>query len=79
MSHDYRTLDILSMKIYLKTFFLKNKSFIIERPNSNDDEDKDSFTYLAYDTKDRFKTRYILKIVDLEKMNNISEFIVCNK
>ncbi len=52
---------------------------ILERPNSNNDEYQEPLTYLTYDKKDKNKTKYVLKIFDLEKMNNLSEFIVCNK
>jgi hypothetical protein len=52
-------------------------NFILEQPNSNDDECQDSFTYLTYDNKDKNKTKYVLKIIDLEKLTNLSEFIVC--
>ena len=36
----------------------------------------DSLAYLAYNTQDRQKTKYVLKIIDLEKMTHLSEFIV---
>ncbi len=52
--------------------------FLLERPNTDDDEYQDSVTYLPYDNKDKHKTRYVLKIFDLEKMTNLSEFIVCH-
>jgi hypothetical protein len=52
---------------------------ILERPNSNNDEYQEPLTYLTYDKKDKNKTKYVSKIFDLEKMNNLSEFIVCNK
>jgi hypothetical protein len=51
---------------------------ILERPNSNNDEYQDPVTYLTYDKKDKYKTKYVLKIFDLEKMTNLSEFIVRN-
>ncbi|CAF3988923.1 unnamed protein product [Rotaria sordida] len=43
--------------------------------NSNIDECQGSLAYLVYDNKDKNKTKYALKIVDLEKMTNLSEFI----
>ncbi len=52
---------------------------ILERPNSNNDEYQDPVTYLTYDKKDKYKTKYVLKIFDLEKMTNLSEFIVRNQ
>jgi serine/threonine protein kinase len=48
---------------------------ILKRPNSNNDEYQDPVTYLTYDKKDKYKTKYVLKIFDLEKMTNLSEFI----
>ncbi len=51
---------------------------MLERPNTDDDEYQDSVTYLTYDNKDKHKTRYVLQIFDLEKMTNLSEFIVCH-
>ncbi|CAF1093516.1 unnamed protein product [Adineta steineri] len=48
----------------------------LKQTNSNDEEDYDNcFTYLTYDSKDKNKTKYVLKIFDLEKMTNLSEFI----
>ncbi|CAF1399294.1 unnamed protein product [Rotaria magnacalcarata] len=46
-----------------------------KRANTNADENLSSVTYLAYDQKDNNKTKYALKIVDLEKLTNLSDFI----
>ena len=39
--------------------------------------DEDSQIYLTYDQKDKNKTKYILHLIDLEKLTNLTEFIVC--
>lgn len=50
---------------------------IIERPNGSNNENESSITYLTVDQKDTFKTKYVLKMIDLEKLTNLNEFIVC--
>lgn len=60
-------------------FFLKYNCWVSERSKSNDDECQDSLTYLTFDKKDKNKTKYVLKLFDLEKLINLSEFIVRNK
>lgn len=36
---------------------------------------QNSFTYLIFDKKDKNKSKYVLKTIDLEQMTNITEFI----
>lgn len=33
--------------------------------------------YLTYDQKDKLKTKYILQLIDLENLSNLTEFFVC--
>jgi hypothetical protein len=39
----------------------------------------DHQTYLIYDQKDKSKTKYILRLIELENLSNLTEFIVCQK
>ena len=79
MSHlTYRIVDTLSKTILLthsKTPLCL--SLALGRADSNADEYEDCGSYLVYDQKEKSKTRYVLKVVDLEKLTNLSEFIVC--
>lgn len=77
MSNDYsatyRIIDTLSKKIILRNQFI---IVSLERADLNKDEYPDSFSYLTYDNRDKTKKKYVMKIVDLEKLNNLNEFIV---
>ena len=71
----YRIVDMLSKKI---SKMINNCDLILERSNSNVNECHGSFTYLVNDTKDKYQTKHVLKVFDLEKMINFTEFIVCD-
>jgi len=63
----YRIIDKLS----------KKSSMIIDRLKSNDEDHQYSQIYLTYDQKDKLKTKYILRLIDLEYLSNLTEFLVC--
>ena len=44
---------------------------IIDRLNKND-----STVHLVYNVEEKQKTKYFLKTIDLEKLGNLTEFIV---
>jgi hypothetical protein len=44
----------------------------VERSNSDDRQANQSITFVAYN-------RYVVKLIDLEKLNNLSEFIVSRR
>lgn len=46
------------------------------RADFNTEEYQICGSYVVNDQKDKSKTKYVMKIVDLEKLNNLSEFIV---
>ncbi|UJR09156.1 hypothetical protein I4U23_013404 [Adineta vaga] len=48
---------------------------MLKRPDFNTDDNEDCGSYLIYDFKDKTKAKYVMKIVDLEKLTNLSEFI----
>jgi hypothetical protein len=50
---------------------------ILDRLKSNDEDYQYSQTYLIYDQKDKSKTKYILRLIDLENLTNLTEFLVC--
>jgi hypothetical protein len=57
--------------------FPKMSYLILEQSKSDDDDDYQySHTYLTYDQKDKNKTKYILRLIDLEKLTNLTEFFV---
>lgn len=80
MSNDYsatyRILDTLSKLIDLQRMRSVKCCCCLERANLNKDEDSDSLSYLTVDNRDKTKKKYVMKIVDLEKLNNLNEFIV---
>ena len=49
---------------------------VLERSNFQKDDYPDSLTYLTYDNREKNKKKYVMKIFDLEKLNNLTEFIV---
>jgi len=69
--NNYRIIDNLSKKQY------SNSLVILDQLKSNDEDYQYSQTYLIYDQKDKSKTKYILRLIELENLSNLTEFIVC--
>lgn len=49
---------------------------ILERSNFQKDDYPNTLTYLTYDNREKNKKKYVMKIFDLEKLSNLTEFIV---
>jgi hypothetical protein len=45
--------------------------------SKSNDDDYYSQTYLTYDQKDKYKTKYILRLIDLDNLTDLTEFLVC--
>jgi ribosomal silencing factor RsfS len=56
-----------------------NLNLILARRKSSDEDSQSSQIYLTYDQKDKNKSKYILRLIDLEKLTNLTEFLVCVK
>ncbi|CAF1370663.1 unnamed protein product [Rotaria sordida] len=48
----------------------------LKRFESNDKDSQYCQTYLINDEKDKNKTKYILRLIDLENLTNLTEFIM---
>jgi hypothetical protein len=51
----------------------------VERSNSDDRQANQSITFVAYKRNVEDNNRYVVKLIDLEKLNNLSEFIVSRR
>ena len=46
------------------------------RPSLKADEDQNCGSYLVCDQRDKSKTKYVMKIIDLEDFTSLNDFIV---